>query len=55
MALSKGTKPSDANIVACEIWAECGMPPVRKEIDHEMGTNAREVSRVGQCHYDWRP
>ena len=35
MALSKGTKPSDANIVACEIWAECGMPPVRKEIDHE--------------------
>ena len=35
MALSKGTKPSDAHIEACEIWAECDMPPVRKDINPE--------------------
>jgi len=33
--MAKGTKPSDAHIEACSIWAECGMPQVRKDIDHE--------------------
>jgi len=26
---------SDAHIEACEIWAECDMPPVRQDISHQ--------------------
>ena len=26
---------SDAHIEACEIWADCDMPPVRKDINQE--------------------
>ena len=26
---------SDAHIEACEIWAECDMPPVRQGISHQ--------------------
>tara|TARA_Y100000310_G_scaffold176676_1_gene176783 strand:- start:211 stop:552 length:342 start_codon:yes stop_codon:yes gene_type:complete len=28
------TSLSDAHIEACEIWAECDMPPVRQDINH---------------------